>query len=69
MDGSGRGIKRKEVGKPGAGFFQAGRYFFLIEKKKSGSFLAAKIFCRHGRSIVFEKIRIGRKSYAVVGNS
>jgi len=36
-------------------FSKLARYFSLIEKKKPGSFLAAKIFCRHGRSIVFEK--------------
>jgi hypothetical protein len=38
MDGSGRGIKRKEVGKPGAGIFQAGPVLFPDRKEKTGIF-------------------------------
>ena len=44
MDGFGRGIKRKEVGKPGAGIFQAGPVFFSDRKEKTGIFFGRENF-------------------------
>jgi hypothetical protein len=44
MDGSGRGIKRKEVGKPGAEFFQADPVFFSDRKEKIRIFFGRENF-------------------------